>query len=136
MTTKYRNKKTVTDGITFDSQAEARYYQHLKLLRMSGEVTDIEVHPKFELQPAYRKCCGRLYSGRESRVQVCRSCGKRMPKVPAITYSADFRVHYKDGGIEIVNVKGVETRAFRMRKKLLEYRYPEITLKVEKGAKR
>jgi hypothetical protein len=30
----------------------------------------------------------------------------------------------------------METRAFQMRKKLLEYRYPEITLKVVKGVRR
>lgn len=35
---KYRNVKTVVDGISFDSKLESRCYQELKLRRASGEV--------------------------------------------------------------------------------------------------
>ena len=137
MTAKYHNKKTVIDGITFDSQAEARYYLQLKMLKQAGEVAVMECHPKFELLESYRKCCGRLYTGYEyKKITTCRHCGKTMPVVHAITYSADFRVTYADGRVEVVDVKGMEPRAFQMRKKLLEYRYPEITLKVVKGVRR
>lgn len=35
---KYNSKKTVVDGITFDSKKEAKYYCDLKVLRQKGEV--------------------------------------------------------------------------------------------------
>lgn len=37
-TNKYNAKKTVVDGIRFDSQHEARYYQRLKIMKKMGEV--------------------------------------------------------------------------------------------------
>jgi predicted Zn-ribbon and HTH transcriptional regulator len=137
MTAKYHNKKTVIDGITFDSQAEARYYLQLKALKQAGEVAVIECHPLFTLLPTYWKCCGIVRGSLElKKGGKCPDCGKKVPATRAITYSADFRVTYADGRVEVVDVKGMETRAFQMRKKLLEYRYPEITLKVVKGVRR
>ena len=35
---KYRSKRTVIDGITFDSKKEANRYCELKLLEKSGEI--------------------------------------------------------------------------------------------------
>lgn len=35
---KYSAKKTVVDGITFDSKKEAKYYCDLKILKQKGEV--------------------------------------------------------------------------------------------------
>jgi len=39
---KYRNRKTVVDGITFDSKREAARWQELKLLERAGEITELE----------------------------------------------------------------------------------------------
>ena len=36
--TKYNNKKVVLNGITFDSQKEARRYRDLSLLERAGEI--------------------------------------------------------------------------------------------------
>ena len=41
MRNKYGNKKTVVDGITFDSRKEAKRYQELKLLEKAGEIKDL-----------------------------------------------------------------------------------------------
>ena len=35
---KFSAKKTESDGIKFDSKLEAKYYEHLKLLKRAGEV--------------------------------------------------------------------------------------------------
>lgn len=109
---KYGARKTTLNGINFDSKAEAQYYQRLLLLQRAGEVTSIELQPVYELQPAYKR------NGR---------------KVRAITYIADFLVTYKDGRQEIVDCKGMKTEVYRLKKKLFEYRYPELTI-VEVGA--
>lgn len=129
--TKYGAKKTVIDGITFDSHKEARRYMELKRLKQAGTVTKIEPQPEFPLQDHYRKCCGRLYTGFWcENIKVCRHCGKKMPIVKAILYRADFRVTYADGHQEIEDVKGMQTPVFELKRKIFEYRYPELTLKL------
>lgn len=47
---KYGAKKTVVDGITFDSLREARRYGELKLLEKAGEIEDIKCHPTFSMR--------------------------------------------------------------------------------------
>lgn len=103
MTNKYNNKKVTIDGIEFDSKIEARYYEHLKELEKQGVVSE------FLLQKKYL-----LFEGFDKN-------GKR---IRPIHYIADFEVHYADGTIEVVDIKGFETPDFRIKKKLFEYRYP------------
>lgn len=102
---KYGAEKTAVDGIQFASQAEARKYAELRLLQRTGEVLEIELQPRFELQPGFR------HQGKWHR---------------AITYTADFRVTYADGRVDVIDVKGVRTQQYVLRKKMLLYRYPEM----------
>ena len=102
---KYRAKKTVVDGITFDSQKEADFYCELKMLRMAGEVIDFERQVTFELQPKFK------HSGKTER---------------AIKYIADFVVKYKDGRTVVVDVKGDKTDVYRIKRKMLLYKHPDM----------
>lgn len=102
---KYGNKKTVVDGITFDSKKEAAHYQHLCLLQKAGIVTSIELQPRFELQPGFKKD------------------GKSIRKVE---YVGDFRVTYNDGHQEVIDCKGIRTEAYLLKLKLLLFKYPDI----------
>lgn len=106
---KYNAKKTVVDGITFDSQKEANYYSDLKLLKRSGEIKGFDLQPEFLIHDGYIKD------------------GK---KVRAIKYIADFKVFHNDGSVEIVDVKGYETKTFKMKKKMFENRYPDLKLTI------
>ncbi len=99
---KYNAKKVVIDDIKFDSKAEAAYYQQLKLLKMSGEVVSFDLQPEFILQDSFVKN------------------GK---KYHAIKYRADFLVRYKDGHEELIDVKGMLTNEFILKRKLFEMRY-------------
>lgn len=45
----YINKKVVVDGIKFDSKKEARRYRDLLLMQRAGEISDLELQPKFKL---------------------------------------------------------------------------------------
>lgn len=47
--TKYRNKPTVVDNIRFDSLAEAKRYNELKVLQSGGAIVDLQLQPKFHL---------------------------------------------------------------------------------------
>lgn len=108
---KYNNKKTIVDGIEFDSKKEADYYCTLKLLRQAGEIRDFGVQPRYELQPAFTK------NGQTYR---------------PITYIADFIIVNLDGTTDVVDVKGVETQVFKIKRKMFEYQYPELELKIVK----
>jgi len=132
-----RNAKKTTlevDGKphTFPSQAEALRYLELKRLKDAGIVKEIELQPVFELQPAYWKCCESVWSVPDWKETpaLCPFCGKKMPKIRARVYRADFRVTYADGHQEIEDVKGMETEMFRFKRDLFEYRYPELSIKV------
>ena len=56
-----RKPKTEIDGIKFASPGEAERYLELCIMKMQGAITDIVLQPVFELQPAFRKCCGRIW---------------------------------------------------------------------------
>ena len=102
---KYHNKKTMVDGIKFDSDKEDDYYCELRMLKMAGVVKDFVLQPKYELQPKYH------YKGKTVR---------------AINYVADFKVFYTDGHIEVVDVKGVRTKEYLLKRKMLLFNNPEI----------
>jgi len=111
---KYSARPTKTDGYRFDSKAEARRYDELRLLEVAGEITSLEVHPVFMLQPAFR---------RDGKI------------VRAIKYEGDFA--YTDcvtGRRIIEDVKGfAEIRAFRIKQKMFWYHYPELELRIVKS---
>jgi hypothetical protein len=46
---KYGNRKTSIDGLTFDSAREARRWQELKMLEVAGEITNLERQKKYAL---------------------------------------------------------------------------------------
>lgn len=110
---KYHNKKTVADGIKFDSRLEAERYAQLKLMERAGAIRDLELQPEYELIPSFKK------DGKTWRRTV---------------YKADFRYILAEGDrIIIEDVKGstaVITDVFRLKQKLFEYRYPELTIKI------
>lgn len=125
---KYNNERvTTTGGPTFDSRKEERRYYHLK---NDPRVREIEVHPAFEIFQPFRKCadCGLIL--RKTKGDGCPACGKKTTAFRGISYVADFKVTYEDGKVEIEDVKGVETEAFKLKKKLFEAAYPNLTLKI------
>lgn len=113
---KYNNKKTIVDGIKFDSEMESHYYIYLKHLKEIGEVVDFVLQPTYLLQEGFNLN------------------GKR---IRPITYKADFKVIYKDGHEEVIDVKGKLTEEFKIKRKMLLYRYRDINFKCvqERGRK-
>ena len=105
---KYNNKKTTIDGITFDSKRESVRYSELKLLERAGEIKGLELQPRFELQPPFTKN------------------GKKYRK---IEYVADFRYTRAETGETVVeDPKGYRNQLYKTKKKIFEYKYPELTI--------
>lgn len=52
-TGKYRNVRTKVDGISFDSQKEARRFIELKFLLQAGRIRNLKLQPQFTIQESY-----------------------------------------------------------------------------------
>lgn len=91
--TKYNNKKTVVDGIKFDSKAEAARYVELKGMEEGGYITKLSRQVPFLLIP--------------------KQCGER-----SVKYIADF-VYFVDGRQVVEDVKGVRTPVYNLKRKLM-----------------
>lgn len=102
---KYNARKTVVDGITFDSKKEANYYCELRMRRFAGEIKGFDLQVPFELQPSFK------YQGKTIR---------------AIKYIADFVIKHKDGSEEVVDVKGMRTETYKVKKKLFQFKHPDM----------
>lgn len=95
---KYNAKRTVVDGVTFDSKKEAEYYRHLLQLVKCGEIKRLELQPEIELNASNGK-------------KVC-------------SYFCDFLYwSNKERNWIYVDVKGVKTAMYRLKKKWVEIQY-------------
>lgn len=97
---KYRNQKTIVDGITFDSKAEARRYCELKNLKAYQKIMWFTRQPSFLLPGEIR-------------------------------YRPDFII-CAGGRIWVEDVKGMETKEFKLKRKLWDEAYPGLPLKIVK----
>jgi hypothetical protein len=101
--------KTIVDGIKFDSGHEARRYSDLKLLERAGEISDLELQPRFRLGTA------------ADPVKI-RSQG--YPNGRRCSYKADFRYKINATGAVIVeDAKGHDTDTARLRRAFVEWQY-------------
>jgi len=99
---KYNAIKQTYNGEVFDSKKELKRYMELELLLRAKEITDLELHPKFDL----------MVNG----VKIGR-------------YTADFK--YKNGSdiiVEDVKSKATKTRDYMLRKKILATYDPPIII--------
>lgn len=107
---KYFNKKVIVDGIKFDSKKEAKRYTELKILKKAGLIKELELQKVFEIQPKYRNNKG--------------------DNIRAITYKADFFYYdIKREQYIVEDTKGYRTDVYKLKKKLFEYQYPNLTIK-------
>lgn len=97
---KYNAKKVEYDGHIFDSIVERDYYIYLKY---NGLIEHIELQPRYELIPAFKK-------------------QRKME------YIADFEVTYIDGTVEVIDIKGMATETAKVKAKLFRYLYQDKSL--------
>lgn len=90
---KYHNIKTVVNGITFDSKREAFYYNLYRKLEKAKKIFNLQRQIPY----------------------VFKLDGKKI-----FTYKADFQYTDSDGKTHVIDVKGVLTPVFRLKKKLIE----------------
>lgn len=107
---KYHNVKAEYNGVVYDSKKEMRRAGALDMMARIGAITDLERQKAFELQPGYVNNKGQ--------------------KIRPITYYADFYYFDKERGVWVAeDVKSPATRqdkVYRIKKKMFEYKYPNI----------
>lgn len=107
-TQKYHNTptaRTTEAGVVihFDSQKEAREYDHLILRLRAGEIRDLRLQVDFTLQEAYTDTEGR--------------------RVRAIRYKADFTYWERDSLVVVdVKSKATRTKEYIIKKKMMKDR--------------
>jgi len=97
---KYGNKITEYNGTKFDSAKEAKYARELDLLRKAQEASQRVVDWQGQVR----------YPLAINDAHIC-------------TYVLDFLVQYADGRQEHVDVKGVKTSVYQIKKKMMKAVY-------------
>ncbi len=100
---KYKSQKRELDSKKFDSQKEANRYCELVILQKAGIISDLREQVTFELIPKQYDASGKL---------IERAC----------KYKADF-VYTQNGKTIVEDTKGVKTTEYKIKKKLMLYRY-------------
>lgn len=95
---KFGAKRTVFDGITFDSQREAEVYRDLKVLETAGRISGFERQRKFNL----------IVNGEIIGAYFADFC---------------FIDHDRDGKLRVIDVKGFDTKMSAWKRKHVKALY-------------
>ena len=99
---KYRNRKTTVDGVTYDSAKEARRGAELRLMERAGLISDLCAQVRYELIPAQKR------NGKVAERPVY--------------YIADF-VYRENGETVVEDAKGMRTKDYVIKRKLMLWKY-------------
>ena len=115
--TKYRSRKVVCGGISFDSNAEAMFWQWLTVQQNHGQLRNLELQPRFLLQPAFRDNDAKYHRKIEyvADFQFVRLC-----RDPTLDYIA----------VVDVKSKATMTPTARLKHKLFAAKYPHLRLEL------
>lgn len=103
---KYHNKKTVLDGMEFDSMKEAHRWCELRYMERAGLIYDLRRQVPFVVIPTQRD----------------EITGKMLEK--EARYIADFTYRdKKTGRITVEDTKGKKTPEYVLKRKLMLYRH-------------
>jgi len=107
---KYNAKRITIDGYKFDSLREGARYEELKILVYANQITDLKIHPKYELVPKFIR-------------------GDKTHQ--ARYYISDFE-YIEDGYFVTEDVKGVITKLASWKMNQFEFQYPIRVLRIVK----
>ncbi len=105
---KYHAQKIYVDGQKFDSKSEYRRWQELKLLELAGEISGLRRQVEYVLIPEQRE----PEDGKKKGKLIERKC----------SYVADF-VYERNGETIVEDAKGVKTKEYIIKRKLMLERY-------------
>lgn len=114
---KYGNSRVTLGGIDFDSKREMQRYLVLKEAQDKGVISNLELHPTFELIPKITETYIKHLKTKDKKCE-------RTVQLP-ITYTADFS-YYKDNVKVVEDVKvdpKILPKEFVLKIKMMRYFY-------------
>lgn len=115
---KYGNKKIQAGGQVFDSKKEYKRFCELSLLERAGEITNLQRQVPYLLIPEQRAPSTEVYKKGSRAGQP-----KPGPVLERkVVYIADF-VYQENGETVVEDTKGIKTKEYIVKRKLLLYRY-------------
>ena len=115
---KYGSKKMeCANGHVHDSRREACRCNELHILQRAGEISGLEVQKKYVLVPAVREHTGQYYTKGAKKGQE--KPGKLLEH--EVAYYADFDYTTKDGRHVTEDTKGMKTKEYIIKRKLMLY---------------
>ena len=97
-------EKRTWNNKTYASKREMEVAKQFWALKSRGEILELEEQPKIEL----------------------------LPKPNKVSYIPDFRIVWRNGNEEFIDVKGFETDVFKIKKKMFKYLHPDKNLIIMK----
>ena len=129
---KYKAKKTIVDGIEFDSKKEADRYRELVLLERAGQIQNLRRQVKYVLIPAiYAPDIVGVRGGRKRGKVIERECSYIADFVYEVPFSqsyenSDGHVVFADGFetiVEDTKSEATKTKDYIIKRKLMLYRF-------------
>ncbi|MBP3478106.1 MAG: DUF1064 domain-containing protein [Oscillospiraceae bacterium] len=120
--TKYGNKKTEVNGITFDSQKEAKRFVALLDALREGVIADLRLQQDFTLQEAYTTSSGERIQAIRYKADFTYTVvwsGGYIPTTVSFDDMAYWRTHLGERIIEDVKAKGTRTRVYINKYKMM-----------------
>lgn len=118
MTSKYGAKKCQMYGIVFDSKHEAERYIILRDMEKMGEISELHLQVPYELIPEQREKSTEIYKSGPNKGQ--NKPGKLIER--PLSYIADFVYRDKDGNVVVEDAKGMRTKEYIIKRKLMLYK--------------
>ena len=116
---KYHNHKIVAGGEVFDSRKEYLRWCDLVLLVNAGEISDLKRQVRYVLIPAQRESKSEVYKRGKNKGQFKQ--GKVIER--EVSYIADFVYLDNDGNQIVEDCKGMRTKDYIIKRKLMLYLY-------------
>ena len=118
---KYRNRKVYVDGIVFDSIKEATRYNELRLLERAGAISELRRQVKYILIPAQKE--PDTIGPKGGKIK-----GKLLER--EVAYYADFVYQDEQGNTVVEDTKGMRTKDYIIKRKLMLLNYGIIIREV------
>lgn len=117
MRNKYGNRKCQWNGLTFDSKHEMERYKDLYFLQKAGDIKNLRTQVAFMLIPEQRETSHELYKAGPHKGE--KKPGKLLER--KCEYIADFVYLDKSGELVVEDAKGMHTKEYLIKRKLMLY---------------
>lgn len=118
---KYRNVKTVIDGITFSSKREASRYSELKILEKAGHIKNLKLQKRYCLLKPFEDKFGTRHRG---AFYICDFAYSRVSDGRLEAVAEDVKGYDKN------KQKFITTPLFQLKMKLFIRKYPYIKFEI------